>query len=199
MHPTHPYTPAESSIPAQTPPGGRPILPPLPPRLPPYVPMGGGQYHVPGAPMYAPWMHAQPHGVPLHPYFYPPAPHVQQVPGVHAGVAPLQWDYMRHPTLAPVPAPPHGPIIEPQVLATQDHNNQSTPTNEVRTGDADGHVGVSPVGARTAAASTGATQARKKYPNKQIAENGEYLPLMTTPDTDVKQCGSSTWRSPMTR
>jgi hypothetical protein len=223
MHPNYPYAPVESGTPApQHLPRDGPMLPPLPLHHPPYAPynpMGGSQYHVPSAPMYAPWMYAQSQGVPLYPPFYPPAPHVQQVPAAHAGAA-EQWDYMRQPMIAPVAAPPCLPVAAPPCLpvaappclpvvapprlpvaapprlpvaAPPRLPVVATPLRPIAA-----LPRASPVGAHTAVASTGATNTRRTYPNKQIRDGGEYLPLMTVPDTEINQCGSLWLRSPVT-
>jgi hypothetical protein len=44
--------------------------------------------------------------------------------------------------------------------------------------------------AGTAAAPIRTTNARKKYPNKQIGERSEYIPFIFGLDTDIKQFGS---------
>ncbi|KAI0293473.1 hypothetical protein BC826DRAFT_969203 [Russula brevipes] len=176
----HPYATPQRGTPAHhNPPVARPMQPPPPPPGPPYLPpygpynpgpIGNGEYHVPGAPMYTPWMHAQPYNVPPYPPMHQPFPHLQRVPGAVMGAPQFQpWDYIHHPLPAPIT------LAEP--TAMQAGNGQAPYMNDGRMGNIEraGNVervgniegtGLGLVGAT--AASTGGTQTRKNYPNKQI-------------------------------
>ncbi|KAI0277266.1 hypothetical protein BC826DRAFT_976657 [Russula brevipes] len=176
----HPYATPQRGTPAHhNPPVARPMQPPPPPPGPPYLPpygpynpgpIGNGEYHVPGAPMYAPWMHAQPYNVPPYPPMHQPFPHLQRVPGAVTGAPQFQpWDYIHRPLPAPIT------LAEP--TAMQAGNGQAPYMNDGRMGNIEraGNVermgniegtGLGLVGAT--AASTGGTQTQKNYPNKQI-------------------------------
>ncbi|KAI0288225.1 hypothetical protein BC826DRAFT_1107919 [Russula brevipes] len=189
MHPAHPNT-AHSA--PQRPPVARymPPPPPLPPpHAPPHVPwnpvtMGGHQNYIPGAPMYAPWMHGQPHGMPV-PYPpaappyppaappYPPAapPYLPAVPPYPPAVPPYPLaapGYPPFPHLQQVPAAPQfqpwGYIHRPMGHSPDIPNPPASTQERTEAGAVDAaHTAAAP--ARTM------NNTKKNYPNKQIGEN----------------------------